>query len=66
MQDAKTSQTVEQRCRTVYDSVDKADGYKVLYRLDGQEHMVKLGYDPGRSIPVENGLLVLRESDGRR
>jgi hypothetical protein len=25
-----------------------------------------LDYDPGRSIPVENGLLVLRESEDRR
>jgi uncharacterized protein YcfJ len=66
MQDENTSQTVEQRCRTVYDSVDKADGYKVLYRLDGEERTVKLDYDPGRSIPVENGLLVLRESADRR
>jgi uncharacterized protein YcfJ len=66
MQDEKTTQSVEQRCRTVYDSVEKPDGYEVRYRLNGEERTVKLDYDPGRSIPVENGLLVLRESDERR
>lgn len=66
MQDNRTTQTVEQRCRTVYDSAQKPDGYEVRYRLDGEERTVKLDYDPGRSIPVENGELVLRESDDRR
>jgi uncharacterized protein YcfJ len=66
VQDGKTTQSVEQRCRTVYDSVDKPDGYNVRYRLNGEVRTVKLDYDPGRSIPVENGLLVLRESDDRR
>jgi uncharacterized protein YcfJ len=66
MQDGKTTQSVEQRCRTVYDSVDKADGYNVRYRLDGEVRTVKLNYDPGMSIPVENGLLVLRGEDDRR
>lgn len=61
MQDDKTSQTVEQRCRTVYDSVEKPDGYQVRYRLGADERTVKLDYDPGSSIPVENGLLVLRD-----
>ena len=60
MQDNNTTQTVEQRCRTVYDSVEKPNGYEVRYRLDGQERTVMLDYDPGRSIPVENGLLVLQ------
>ena len=66
MQDEKTTQSVEQRCRTVYDSVEKADGYSVRYRLDGEVRTVKLDYDPGRNIPVENGLLVLRETEDRR
>ena len=33
LQENNTSQSVEQRCRTVYDSVLKPDGYQVLYRL---------------------------------
>jgi uncharacterized protein YcfJ len=66
MQENNTTQSVEQRCRTVYDSVQKPDGYNVRYRLDGKERTVMLDYDPGRSIPVENGLLVLRDSDDHR
>jgi uncharacterized protein YcfJ len=66
MQDGNTTQSVEQRCHTVYDSVDKDDGYKVRYSLDGETRTVMLDYDPGGSIPVENGLLVLRESEDRR
>jgi uncharacterized protein YcfJ len=61
MQDNKTTQSVEQRCRTVYDSAEKPDGYKVRYRLGDQEGTVMMGHDPGRSIPVENGQLVLTE-----
>jgi uncharacterized protein YcfJ len=66
MQDGRTTQSVEQRCRTVYDSIDKPHGYNVRYRLDGEVRTVKLSYDPGMSIPVENGLLVLRSEDDRR
>ena len=65
MQDGTTTRSIEQRCRTVYDSVDKADGYNVRYRLDGEVRTVKLDYDPGRNIPVEDGLLVLRGTNVR-
>jgi uncharacterized protein YcfJ len=66
VQDGNQTPAVRQRCRTVYDSVERPDGYQVRYRLGGQERTVKLDYDPGQSIPVENGLLVLREEDDRR
>jgi len=59
MQDDKATQTIEQRCRTVYDSVEKPDGYEVRYRLGDREGTVRMDHDPGRSIPVENGELVL-------
>jgi uncharacterized protein YcfJ len=61
MQDEKTTQTVEQRCRTVYDSAEKPDGYEVRYRLAGQEGTVRMDHAPGRRIPVENGQLVLTD-----
>jgi uncharacterized protein YcfJ len=61
MQDEKTTQTVEQRCRTVYDSVERPDGYEVRYRLAGQEVTVRMDHAPGRRIPVENGQLVLTD-----
>jgi uncharacterized protein YcfJ len=59
MQEGNTTQTVEQRCRTVYDSAEKPDGYEVRYRLAGQEGIVRTDRAPGGSIPVENGQLVL-------
>ena len=66
MQDGKTTQTVEQRCRTIYDSVEKPDGYQVRYRLGDREGTVRMDHDPGRSIPVENGELVLTSLNNRQ
>ena len=59
MQENNTTQTVEKRCRTVYDSAERPDGYQVRYRLAGQEGTVRTDRAPGASIPVENGQLVL-------
>ena len=59
MQENNTTQTVEKRCRTVYDSADRPDGYQVRYRLAGQEGTVRTDRAPGQRIPVENGQLVL-------
>ena len=59
MQENNTTQTVEKRCRTVYDSADRPDGYQVRYRLAGQEGTVRTDRAPGGTIPVENGQLVL-------
>jgi uncharacterized protein YcfJ len=66
MQQGNTNQTVERRCRTVYDSAEKPDGYQVRYRLGAQEGTVRMDHDPGRSIPVENGQLVLTDRSDRR
>ena len=66
MQEGNTTQTVEQRCRTVYDSVEKPDGYQVRYRLGDHEGSVRMDHDPGNSIPVENGELVLNDDTDRR
>jgi uncharacterized protein YcfJ len=59
MQEDKTTSTVEQRCRTVYDSTEQPDGYKVRYRLEGQEGTVRTDRAPGQTIPVADGQLVL-------
>jgi len=59
VQDGNTTQSVEQRCRTTYDSAQQADGYQVRYRLGDREGTVRMDHDPGRRIPVENGELVL-------
>ena len=61
MQDRNTYQETQRTCETVHDSRQEQSGYDVTYRLDGQEHVVHLAYDPGNRIPVENGELVLRE-----
>jgi uncharacterized protein YcfJ len=34
-------------------------GYDVSYRLDGKEDHLRLAYDPGKRIPVQDGKLVL-------
>ena len=62
MQDGDTTQAVEQRCRTVYDSSEEPDGYQVTYRLGERESTVRMDHDPGRRIPVEDGQLVLTRS----
>jgi uncharacterized protein YcfJ len=66
MQENNTTQTVEQRCRTVYDSIEKPDGYEVRYRLGDQEGTVRMDQDPGQRIPVENGQLVLAHQGNRQ
>jgi uncharacterized protein YcfJ len=66
MQEGNTTQTVEQRCRTVYDSAEKPNGYEVRYRLGDQEGTVRMNHDPGRRIPVENGQLVLADQGNRQ
>lgn len=66
MQEGNTTQTVEKRCRTVYDSAETPDGYEVRYSLDGQEGTVRTDRAPGRTIPVENGQLVLTGLNDRR
>jgi uncharacterized protein YcfJ len=65
MQDDRMTQTVEKRCRTVYDSAEKPNGYEVRYRLAGQEGTVRTDRAPGRTIPVENGQLVLTALNDR-
>ena len=60
MQNGNTSTHMETRCDTVYDSNDVVKGYDVAYRLNGREGTVRMDYDPGTRIPVENGHLVIR------
>lgn len=65
LQEGNKTRTVEQRCRTVYDSAETADGYEVRYRLGDQEGTVRMDHAPGRRIPVENGQLVLTDASDR-
>lgn len=55
-----TEETTERVCRTVYDSSTEETGeYRVRYVLDGKEGSVTMDHDPGDSIPVRDGQLVL-------
>lgn len=59
LQKADTYQTVEQRCETVYDKQEEVVGYDVTYRLDGNEAVVRMSFDPGTRIPLKDGQLDL-------
>lgn len=63
MQQKDTYTTLEKRCKTVYDSREDVIGYDVAYRLKDKESSLRLDYDPGSRIPVENGQLVLNQTD---
>jgi uncharacterized protein YcfJ len=52
------------KCTTVYDSILETVGYDVVYRLGDQEGTVRMDHDPGESIPVKNGELVLTIGPG--
>jgi uncharacterized protein YcfJ len=59
MQERNTFQESQRTCETVRDRSQQPDGYDVTYRLNGQENVVRMAYNPGKRIPVENGSLVL-------
>lgn len=59
MQQGDTYTTVEQRCETVMDSHQEISGYDVHYRYNDKEDTIRMEFDPGNKIPVENGQLVL-------
>lgn len=59
MQKGNTYTTVEQVCNTVYDTTEEITGYDVTYRLNDKESVVRMSYDPGSKIPLQNGELVL-------
>ncbi|MES2672878.1 MAG: glycine zipper 2TM domain-containing protein [Pseudomonadota bacterium] len=64
MQKKDTYTTVEQRCNTVYSTREDITGYDVTYRLKDKEDTVRMSYDPGRQIPVQDGRLVLDSDTG--
>ena len=54
-----TYTTTEQRCNTVYDLKEVPAGFDVVYELNGGKHHLHTNADPGSSIPVKDGKLVL-------
>lgn len=64
MQKGDTYTTVEQVCNTVYENKEEITGYDVTYRLKDTEAVVRMSYDPGQKIPLQNGELVLAPPAG--
>ncbi len=62
LQNGDTYTTVEQRCSTVMDSHEEISGYDVRYRYQEKENTIRMKHEPGSSIPVKNGQLVLTDS----
>jgi uncharacterized protein YcfJ len=59
MQQGNTYQTVEKRCKTVYDSKKEIAGYDVQYEFDDEIKTVRLDERPkGDSFPVEDGVVI--------
>ena len=59
LQNKNTTTRWETRCETVYDSAEVMKGYNVAYKIGDEEGQVKMDYDPGEKIPLENGELVI-------
>lgn len=59
MQANNTYSTTERRCRTVTDTQSEVIGYDVRYLLNDIEGQVRMDHNPGGSIPVVDGQLVL-------
>lgn len=60
MQERSTTTTTQQICDTVYDKHEERVGYDVRYRLGEEEGTVRMDYEPGEQIPVdEQGKLIL-------
>ena len=64
MQAGDTYTTTEQRCKTVQNSSTRTLGYDVTYRLAGQEGVIRMEKQPGPTIPVKDGKLVLSNAQG--
>jgi uncharacterized protein YcfJ len=58
-QQSDTYTTTEQRCRTAYDTKEEPAGFDVLYEYKGHEHHLHTDRDPGGSLPVKDGKVVL-------
>lgn len=59
MQKNDTYTTVENVCATTYETREDITGYDVTYRIKDKESVVRMSYDPGSTIPLKDGQLVL-------
>ena len=61
-QQGATYTTTEQRCNTVYDTKEEPAGFEVVYEYQGHERRVRMDHDPGSSLPVKDGQVVVASS----
>jgi uncharacterized protein YcfJ len=54
-----TYTTTEQRCATVYDLKEEPAGFDVVYVYQGHEHHLHTDLDPGSTLPVKDGKVVV-------
>jgi uncharacterized protein YcfJ len=58
-QQGDTYTSTEQRCSTVYDRKEEPAGFDVVYEYKGEKHHLHTDKDPGSSLPVKDGKIVL-------
>jgi uncharacterized protein YcfJ len=58
-QKGDTYDKTEQRCSTVYDVKEEPAGFDVVYEYKGHQYHVHADRDPGRSLPVKDGKVVV-------
>ena len=59
LQDNATYQTTERVCNTVMDVSERTVGYDVQYQIGEKPGEVRMDYDPGNTIPLQDGQLVI-------
>ena len=63
VQEGDTYATTEQRCRTVYDRQEVPAGFDVVYEFKGAKHHLHTEHDPGDTLPVRDGKVVVASLD---
>jgi uncharacterized protein YcfJ len=59
-----TETVMQTRCETVVDVSERTIGYDVDYRIGDQPGRVRMDREPGPTIPVQDGQLVLAANPG--
>ena len=65
MQKNDTYTTVENVCTTTYETSEEITGYDVTYRIKDKESKIRMSYDPGSKIPLQNGKIVIAENNNK-
>jgi uncharacterized protein YcfJ len=58
-QQRDTYTATEQRCATAYDVQHEPAGFAVVYEYQSHEHHVHIDRDPGSTLPVKDGKVVV-------